>query len=172
MEENLQYLLFKMIYDDLKLFNYEKKIVSAEIKPKTIVCEDRKKIISQYFFLESQINLQKLTLEKRKQLNKFYNDAIHENDLLENKKLKQFLKNNMMLMLTNQEKGYIKYNGFEIPKDAVILSFQYCDYDENYTTDQVDFIFNMLNEIQLNPFNPYKIAFIRKTETLKERRII
>ena len=157
-----------MIYDDLKLFNYEKKIVSAEIKPKTIVCEDRKKIISQYFFLESQINLQNLSLEKQQQLNKFYN----EDNLLENTNLKQFMKDNIKTLLTSKEKGYHKRNGFEVPADAIVLSFQYCDYDENYTTDQVDFIFNMLNEIQLNPFNPYKIAFIRKTETLKERRII
>lgn len=168
MEEKLQYLLFKIVYEDLKLFNYEKKIVSAEIKPKTIVCEDRKKIISQYFFLESQINLQNLSLEKQQQLNKFYN----EDNLLENTNLKQFMKDNIKTLLTSEEKGYNKCNGFEVPTDAIVLSFQYCDYDENYTRTQIDFIYNMLNEIQMNPFNPYKVAIIIKTESLKERRII
>ncbi len=150
--DNYKYLFLKNLYETLNLKVIEQKLLSEKVKPLNIVSDDYYDIISHYFFLLNDVNIEKLNSE---QVNKFYTLFSKKISDLSEQELKEALKfiddTYYLMLFPNTEEKYVYYgpmtDNYICPRDAIALGLYYDafgDYDdfelENKLADIVNYI--------------------------------
>lgn len=165
--DNYKYVFFKELYNSLKLKNLEQKLINENIKPLDIIEGDKYKIISNFFFLLNDVNLENLS---KKQLSKFYEYFSKDINLLSKHEMDEiidFVRETYSLVLfptTNQQ--YIYYgpinDNYICPRDAIAIGLYYnafgC-YDDFELENKLASIINYI-QFDLAKGSNYKISVI------------
>lgn len=178
MENRLKLILFEIIYNKLGLKEIEDCFVYNNIKGKKINNYDKYPILSKYFFLMNDVNLDCLFDIEKEELSKYYN-LYCQGDETGKKRLYEFLESNALKLLlpkTDEKYLYWGYTSFEYmaPSDAIVLGFHYIAFD-NSTMEEYDmsekFINNKLNYIQkeLAENFGHKVAVIKYDDVPRSR---
>lgn len=150
-EEKIKHQYMKILYEKLELYKIDDYFKANGVLPKEIV-GDSNQIISRYFFLFNNVNLNNLTsdeLEKIKMyfsfdLSKLDNDKIYE--------INDFLLNNMFkILITKSDKKYIGYGDINpsnvVPSDAITFVCHFLRYNNNSELI-TKIVYDKLNYIQ------------------------
>lgn len=164
MEELIKNKIFEIIYKKLNLQEIEKQLIEAKIPSKKINTTNDFSIISNYFCLQNDINLNNLTKEEQTTLQQLLEKGAES-------EINAFLERNMLeLCLPKIETSYIYWGPNETkhaaPSDALVIAFHYLEFSPALTLEQKRVIANVANEIQfeLAPKINKKIAVIEWNE--------
>ena len=165
MESEIKRLLFEIIYDKLNLKDIEEDFNNNKIPKKDIINKKNEKIISNYFFLRNDVNLDELTKEETIYL------LSKMNQKSDTKELKDFLEQNMLRLLlpkTNEKYIYWDINDDEhlAPSDAIVIAFHTIEFLEGIDEVRNAYICEKLNYIQdvLGPQANIKVAVLKYNE--------
>ncbi len=158
--DNYKYLFFKELYKELNLTFIEEKLKNEKIKPLNVLPNEDYELISNYFFLLNDINIEKLTPEQLREFHYYFSRNIKELSEQELIEAKKFISNTYsMLLFPNVEDNYVYYgpvsDEYVAPKDAIAIGLYYdafvdChDFEiENKLTDIINYIqFNLAKKI-------------------------
>lgn len=150
--DNYKYLFFKELYKELNLTFIEEKLKDEKIKPLNVLPSEDYELISNYFFLLNDINIEKLNSEQLKEFYYYFSKNIKELSEQELEEAKKFINNTYsMLLFPNVEANYVYYgptsDDYVSPKDAIAIGLYYdafvdCeDFEvENKLADIVNYI--------------------------------
>ncbi len=133
--DNYKYLLFKGLYNYLNLNEIENKI-SNNIKPLNVVSNEDYDIISKYFFLKNNVNVDKLNKEENEFFNYYFKKDIKECSDSELRAMNDFIKNTYKrTIFPDVSDDYVYYgpinDEYLCPKDSIVIGIYYDLSNEN-----------------------------------------
>ena len=146
--DNYKYLFFKEIYENLNLKSIEEKLCYEKIKSLNVQPNGYYQIISPYFFLLNEVNIENLTTDQLQKFHKYFSKNINLLSEEELKEIKNFINETYHLVLfPNVKDAYVYYgpisDDYVCPKDAIAIGLYYDAF-----TDDDDFeVENKLSEV-------------------------
>ena len=149
---NYKYLFFKKLYNSLGLKEIEQTFIKEKINSLEVVLNEKCDIISNYFFLLNDVDIDNLSKEQLDKFHLYFSKEI--NDLEENdlKEIYKFIDDTYKLLLfPNIDSKYVYYgpinDNYSCPRDAIAIGLYYDafgDYDdfevENKLADIINYI--------------------------------
>ena len=150
---NYKYLFLKKIYNELNLNLIEKELDKQNIKPLDIVPDENYHIISHYFFLLNDINIQKLNNDQLQKFYYYFSKNINELSETELKEIYKFIDETYPLMLFKEtNNNFVSYGGIDsanfCPKDAIALGLYYNAFGDYDDFELENKLANIINYIQ------------------------
>ena len=178
MKKILKYLSNKVIYEELNLKEIEKKLLDAKIIPKRITSVDGLAIISNYFFLWNDVNIDRLNLFEKDKLINLYKDYI-DSGKKEDKDLCLFLKERLYkLLLPNSDEDYpmevLVRKSQKIENDSIILMCHFVQFDNDYpmTNQQYAIMHDLLEKVEQDSISKgLKVKIVEFNDALIMREI-
>lgn len=179
MEDKIKYQYMKILFEKLELGFFEKFFQECGVKSKEIVDQDNLKI-SDYFFLQNNVDLSRLNNEELFYLKQYFSEDIKVTSNCENAKydeINTFLIKKLPIILfpdTKEKSISLDGNPFHrIPSDAICFYFHYLRYSSDEYTD-FSKVYDKLNYIQSvwSKEKNMKIAILPCEEQLDNIRII
>ena len=181
LEEKIKYQYMKILYQWLELNKVEKYLKDKGIKFKNIIDPDNLKI-SDYFFLQNDINLNRLTKEELQELENYFKMDIK--DINSNKnvlynQMNQFLIKNIYKILLPEPKDRTLEAEFMdlysyVPDDSICFNCHFIRFDKSYKDCFVSFntVVDTINYIedQLAKKKNMKLTVIPVDETTYTKR--
>ena len=177
MLDELKLILFRIIYEKLKLDSVEKRFLDYGLKPKQIVSDGmnyKNKFDNKFFFLKSDVHLENLSLEEITLLKK-YMSSEKAADLEE---LYHFLENNCLkLLIPKTDKKYLIWEPgdfrYAAPSDSIVLAFHYIEFDDSYDDNLLFMVSNELNRIQKESVDlGFKTSVLEYNEVMYDWKMI
>lgn len=135
MKDKAKLLFSKIIYKKMELDIIEQEIINSNIKCKDVVNNDNYDIVSKYFFLMNDVNLNKLTEYEKFKLEDYISNIDFQNIVISSDLL-NFLEEIMYkVLLPDTTEKYLSYYGtgyeYMAPSDSIVLGFHYIKYMNN-----------------------------------------
>lgn len=174
---NYKYLFFKRIYNELNLKSIEDKMLEEKIKPLSVIEESDYEIISNYFFLLNEPNLQSLNPIQLEKFHNLFSKKISDLSQAELKSALDFINNTYDLMLfPNSDTNYVYYgpisNNYICPRDAIAIGLYYDAFAECNDFEVRNKLARVVNYIQFDLAKKInkKIAIILFNQITLENR--
>ena len=145
--DNYKYIFFKSLYTILGLSDIEKEISNQKNFPLEIVENDEYDVISNYFFLLNEININKLNEQELQQFYDIFSKKVKQMTEDDYKKAELFIKKTYQkLFFDNIDQKFVYYGPINMeyasPSDAITLGLYYdASNDDDFEKE------NKLNEI-------------------------
>ena len=153
MEDKIKYQYMKILFERFELDLFEKYFHECGVKAKEMVDSDNLKI-SDYFFLQNNVDLSRLSNKELNYLKQYFSNDIKETSNCENAKYEEmntFLIQKIPIILfpdTTEKSISLDSNPFHrIPSDAICFYFHYLRYSSDEHTD-FSKVYDKLNYIQ------------------------
>lgn len=149
MKDKIRLVLFDLIYNELGLKTIEDEFKEKNIPHKEVVGYEGLEPISQYFFLNNDVFMDRLSQEEIA----FLNDGINSSDPAKMDSVYTFLKQNKQrLLLPETNEPYLCWGpmSFEYmaPSDAIVLGFHTLEFTDESSEEKTNYIYDRLNYIQ------------------------
>lgn len=153
--ENYKYMFFKGLYETLNLKDLEQKLENEEIKPLKIVSNEGYEIISHYFFLLNDININALTTTQLQEFNRYFSKEIHSLSEQEVKEIQKFINDTYSLLLfPSGDSKYVYYgpinDDYICPRDAIAIGLYYDTFGDYDTFEVENKLSDIINYIQFD----------------------
>lgn len=166
LENKIKYQYMKILYQWLELNKVEKYLKDKGIKCKNIIDPDNLKI-SDYFFLQNDINLSRLNKAELQELEKYFTMDIKDINSNKNRlynKMNKFLIKNIYKILLPDPKERILENEFMdfynyVPDDSICFYCHFIRFDKSYKDGFVAFntVIDTINYIENQLSNKKKM---------------
>lgn len=128
--DNYKYLFFKKLYEELDLKSIEANLEKENIKSLNVVDSEYYKIISKYFFILNDVNINFLTQEDLQTFNLYFSKDIYSLKEEELNEIYQFIeKTYSMVLFPNIDSKFVYYgpitDDYICPKDSVVIGLFY-----------------------------------------------
>lgn len=154
-ENNYKYLFFKEVYNELNLKSIEDGLLKEKIKPLNVIQGSDYEIISNYFFLLNEPNLQSLNSIQLEEFHDLFSKKISDLTEVELKKALDFINSTYTLMLfPNVDTKYVYYgsvsDNYICPKDAIAIGLYYDAFTECEDFEITNKLARVINYIQFD----------------------
>lgn len=175
--DNYKYLFFKKIYDELKLNQIEKELPKKKIMPLKVVQDENYDIISNYFFLLNDLNLDGLSNEQLQEFHNYFSKKIKDLTEIELHNINEFIeKTYSLLLFPKGDEKYVYYGAintdYTAPRDAIAIGIYYDVFVEADDFEIENNLAEIINYIQFELAKKInkKIAVIAYNQITLETR--
>lgn len=175
---NYKYLCFKKLYSDLNLNEMESKLISDNIKSLEIDENQEYDIISRYFFILNDVNIDKLNEAESTKFNDLFSKKVKNLSDEELKERFDFIEQTYKKVLFPEiNSKYIYYgpisDNFICPTDAIAIGLYYDIFSNGEDFEVENKLADVINTIQfdLAPKANKKVAVLKFNQlTLSEKK--